>query len=75
MVTSHTNVSSSAARNIVILWLLGEGRDRCSLSYRMARFGKILVGEAEDKTVVCKPSDQSSDRQPYPESVPTAAEV
>jgi len=47
----------------------------CSLSYRTARFGKILNGDAEDNAVIYKPSDQSSNSQPYPESVPTAAEV
>ena len=51
--------------------------EQCNLSSRMARFGKleILAGEPEDKAVVYQPSDESSDRQPYPESVPTAAEV
>ena len=56
---------------------MAKDSEQCNLSSRMARFGKlkILAREAEDKAVVYKPSDQSSDRQPYLESVPTAAEV
>jgi len=56
---------------------MAKDSEQCNLSSRMARFGKlkILAGEPEDKAVVYQPSDESSDRQPYPEIVPTAAEV